>query len=220
MAKTAARRFARQRRLAIAGVAAATLALGGLTACSSEDEPESASTSGGAEGEQAEDENAGSEETTEETESNGETEETTEETEETETTGSDDIFSVDETAVYDNGLEISLSAAEPYTPDEYAIGHTDGNAAYTFTVTLENTGSEAIDTTFILATARAGEDGVTAEEIYDDTMGSGFNGELLSGRSATAQYAFSAPADAAMLEIQIEQALDFDYAPAIWELEL
>ncbi len=223
MAKTASHRFAGQRMRALACVAVATLALGGLTACSSEDEPESATGSGGAEGEQVEEqttenaENAGGE--SGESGETGGTEET-EGAEEGEGGTDDGLFAAGETAVYDSGFEITVSAAEPYTPTDWAIGHTEGNAAYSVTVSLANNGSEAVDTTFILATARAGADGVTAEEIYDDGVGDGFNGELLPGRTATADYAFDAPPDAASLEVQIEQALEFDSTPAIWEIPL
>ncbi|ONK13804.1 DUF4352 domain-containing protein [Streptomyces sp. MP131-18] len=212
MSKTAAPRFARQRMLALAGAAAATLALGGLTACSSEDDPESATGSGGAEGEQAEEDGG--------TDDDGEGQSAEETTEETSEETDDGLFAAEETAVYDSGFEITVSAAEPYTPTDWAVGHTEGNAAYSVTVSLANNGSEAVDTTFILATARAGAEGVTAEEIYDDTVGNGFNGELLPGRTASADYAFDAPPDAAALEVQIEQALEFDSTPAIWEIPL
>ncbi|MDT0441685.1 DUF4352 domain-containing protein [Streptomyces johnsoniae] len=210
MSKTAAPRFARQRMLALAGAAAATLALGGLTACSSEDDPESATGSGGAEGEQAE----------ENTEEDGGENGGTAEEEATEEGTDDGLFAAEETAVYDSGFEITVSAAEPYTPTDWAVGHTEGNAAYSVTVSLANNGEESVDTTFVLASARAGADGVTAETIYDDTVGTGFNGELLPGRTASAEYAFDAPPDAAALEVQIEQALELDSTPAIWEIPL
>ncbi|MDT0310491.1 DUF4352 domain-containing protein [Streptomyces sp. DSM 44917] len=213
---TTSRRAARKSRmLAVAGVTAATLALGaGLTACGSEDEPERASSAGGSEQEQPSGE--GSPDGSGEQGDSGAAEE--QPTEEPQT--DEGLFGAGETAEWEDGLQITVSAVEPYTPTEYAIGHTEGNDAYGLSISVENAGSEPIDITFILPTARAGADGVTAEEIFDETTGSGFDGELAPGRSATAEYAFSVPAGSPTLEIQIEPGLDLDASPATWELPL
>lgn len=199
----------RQRMLAIAGLTAATLALGGLTACEDGEEPTGQ-------------EDAGSQETGDQESGTGQDAgDAADAGDAGEEAGTDDgVFAAGETAAYDDGLEITVSAPEPYTPSEYAIGHTEGNDPYTFTVTVENTGEAGIDVTLLLPVARTGERGAEAEEIYDDVVGGGFTGEVLPGRSASAEYAFDIPADAAAIEVQIDHPMDFEAAPALWELPL
>jgi hypothetical protein len=118
--------------------------------------------------------------------------------------------------IYDDDLTITVSAAKPYTPDEYAVGHTKGNKAYEITVQIENGSKAKFDTVQIGVTALAGEDGVQAEEIYDDTHGSAFSGTVLPGRKATAKYAFDAPADAKNLIVEVSP--DITYEATQWEL--
>lgn len=47
-----------------------------------------------------------------------------------------------ETAKYNNGVQVSVSKAAPYTVDPSTVvsGHTQGNKAYKLTVTVRNTG--------------------------------------------------------------------------------
>ncbi|MCZ7414704.1 MULTISPECIES: DUF4352 domain-containing protein [unclassified Streptomyces] len=188
-------------RTLIAAVATAVLAVGGLTACGTDDEPTKESKP-----------SSSSEEKT-----GGETKDGDKKGEEK--SDESGAYAAGDTAVYDSGLKITVSAAEGYTPDEYAVGHTEGNTAHKVTVTLENTGDENVSADLITVSARAGEDGVDAEEIFDNTVGSGFSGELLPGKKATAVYAFDAPADAKVLDLEVE-LIDFTTAPAQWSLQL
>ncbi|MFF0445572.1 DUF4352 domain-containing protein [Streptomyces sp. NPDC004609] len=123
-----------------------------------------------------------------------------------------------DTAAYDDDLKVTVSAAKAYTPSEYASGHTPGNKAYQVTVAIENAGQENFDSTLVLADARAGADGVTAEQIFDDKVGAGFDGTILPGKKSTVTYAFDAPADAK--ELTVEVTPGFSHDAAIWELTL
>jgi hypothetical protein len=69
-----------------------------------------------------------------------------------------------------------------------------------------------------MATARAGEEGVEAETIFDGDVGGSFSGTLLTGKKATEKFAFSVPADAKTLTVEIQAS--WDYEPAQWELKL
>ncbi|MEE1929434.1 DUF4352 domain-containing protein [Streptomyces sp. TRM 70351] len=197
----------RARHLA-AAAAAAVLALGGLTACGM-DEPTKADTAGNAQQDTGTDTTGG----TGDAGDAGDAEDTAG------NSGEGGPYAGGETAVYDSGLKVTVSKATAYTPGEYAIGHTAGNDAHQVTITLENTGDENVSADLLIVTARAGEEGTSAEEIYDDTVGEGFTGELLPGKKATAAYAFDAPADAAVLDLEVE-LLDFSTAPAQWSLTL
>ncbi|MEE1938525.1 DUF4352 domain-containing protein [Streptomyces sp. TRM 70361] len=192
-------RPARKRLTAAAAVA--VLALGGLTACGTAEEPTTtkATASGADKSGDAEDAgDAGKKETE---------------------TAEDGPLGAGDTASYDSGLSITVSEAVPYTPGEFSIGHTEGNKAHKVTVTLENAGDEKIDISLVMPAARAGEEGVNAEQVFDDKVGEGFQGNLLPGRKATAEYVFDAPADARNLDVEVD-LLDFTTEPAQWSLPL
>ncbi|MGD9484059.1 DUF4352 domain-containing protein [Streptomyces sp. TRM70308] len=186
-------------RTLVAAVATAVLAVGGLSACGGVEEPSKESGSS-----QESTDDGGSE-----TEADGGSEGGSEE----------GPYAAGDTAAYESGLKVTVSEASAYEPDEFSIGHTEGNEAYQLTVTLENTGEENVSTDLLTVSARAGEEGTTAEEIYDDTMGTGFTGELLPGKKATAKFAFDAPASAEVLDVEVE-LLDLSTAPAQWSLTL
>ncbi|MFE7414065.1 DUF4352 domain-containing protein [Streptomyces laurentii] len=123
-----------------------------------------------------------------------------------------------DTSVYDDGLKVTVSAAKPFTPSEYAVGHTKGNKAYQVTITVENGGKKNFDATLVTLSARAGADGAEADEIADDKIGGGITGSILPGKKATAIYAFDTPADAKDLTIEASPGIDYDGAQ--WELKL
>ncbi|MET9516711.1 DUF4190 domain-containing protein [Streptomyces sp. NPDC002994] len=123
-----------------------------------------------------------------------------------------------DSAVYDDKLTLTASAPEPYTPGEYAIGHTKGNKAYKVTVVIDNAGKEKFDAALVTAEARAGKDGVNAEQIFDEKVGEVFTGTVMPGKKATVVYAFDAPADAENLVVEISP--DFTHDASQWDLKL
>ncbi|MFB4423875.1 DUF4352 domain-containing protein [Streptomyces sp. QL37] len=134
------------------------------------------------------------------------------------TEGKADILEQGDSAAYDDGLEITVNAPAPYTADEFAIGHTKGNSAWTVSVVIENKGKEKFDAALVSVDARAGEDGVNAEQIFDGKVGEGFSGTVLPGRRITAKYAFDAPADAKNLTVEVGPGFEWDASQ--WELKL
>ncbi|MFF4247658.1 DUF4190 domain-containing protein [Streptomyces sp. NPDC001822] len=135
-------------------------------------------------------------------------------------TAEEKAVSLDEadTAVYDDGLEVTVGPANAYTPDAIAAGHTKGNSAYKVTVVLENKGKEKFDASLATVDARAGKDGVNAEQIFDGKVGKGFSGTVLPGKKITAQFAFDAPADAKNLTVEVSPGLEWDADQ--WDLKL
>ncbi|MCT2592983.1 DUF4352 domain-containing protein [Streptomyces sp. N2-109] len=190
------RYLSRKRSLAATAVAA-VLALGGLTACDAE---EPTTKKAGSSSKQAKKGGA---------EAGGAQKEDTPE----------GPMAAGDTASYKSGLTVTVSEAAAYTPTEFASGHTEGNKAYKVTITLDNTGAKKIDAALIMATARAGEEGTEAEAIFDEQVDSAFEGKLLPGKKATASFAFDAPADAAVLDIEVD-LLDFSTEPAQWSIKL
>ncbi|MGW7200564.1 DUF4190 domain-containing protein [Streptomyces chryseus] len=123
-----------------------------------------------------------------------------------------------DSAVYDDKLTVTASAPEPYTPGEYAIGHTKGNKAYKVTVVLDNAGTKKFDAALVTTEARAGAEGVKAEQIFDEKVGELFTGTLAPGKKATVVYAFDTPADAENLVVEISP--DFSHDASQWDLKL
>ncbi|MFI7009823.1 DUF4190 domain-containing protein [Streptomyces sp. NPDC050145] len=123
-----------------------------------------------------------------------------------------------DSVIYDDDLTITVSNAVTWNPSEYAAGHTKGNHAYKVTVTVENKTKAKFDSTLLTAEARAGKDGVDAEQIFDEKVGTGFSGSILPGKKATVVYGFDAPADAKNLTVEVSPS--FEYDATHWDLKL
>ncbi|MFJ3144734.1 DUF4352 domain-containing protein [Streptomyces halstedii] len=132
--------------------------------------------------------------------------------------GAADTLEGRDTAAYDDGLEVTVSNAAAYTPDAYAAGHTKGNRAYKVSVVIENKTKKKYDSVLASVDARAGADGVNAEQIFDGTVGEGFTGTVLPGKKVTVQYAFDTPADAKNLTVEVSPGFDWDASQ--WDLKL
>ncbi|MFI8996059.1 DUF4190 domain-containing protein [Streptomyces sp. NPDC053542] len=123
-----------------------------------------------------------------------------------------------DTAEYDTGLSVTVSKASAYNVGEFAVGHKEGQKAYKVTVQLQNKGKEKFDSTLTLVEARAGKDGKAAEQIFDGTVGEGFNGKILPGKSASVEFAFDTPAGAKNLDVEVTPGLDHEASQ--WDLGL
>ncbi|NGO73104.1 DUF4352 domain-containing protein [Streptomyces boncukensis] len=196
--------LSRNRRRPLVAVAVALLAFGGLAACGTEEpttEKASSSDSKDADSKGSKDSEEGSGES-----------------------GDDEkggALAAGDSAVYKKaGLKITVTKATVFTPGEYSDGHSQGNKAYKVAVTLENTGSEKADVSLVDISGRYGEEGKEAGEIFDgETMGEGFDGNLLPGKKATASYGFDVAPAAKVLDVEVTLN-DFESEPAQWELKL
>lgn len=129
-----------------------------------------------------------------------------------------ETYAAGDTVVYDDDIEVTVSKATVYTPGDFAVGHTRGNKSYKVTVRIQNKGTEKFDTALTTVEARAGKDGETAEQIFDDKIGAGFTGTILPGKVASVDFAFDTPADAANLDVEVAPGIDHDATQ--WELKL
>ncbi|MFI9464245.1 hypothetical protein [Streptomyces xiamenensis] len=193
--------FRRRRIQALAGLAAVTLAMGALTACG-EDKPTK----------------------NEEAASPADSDTTQEETPDEETAEDDaaagagsDYFTVDDMAVWEeSGIEISAEAPEAFTPGEYAFVEAEEYDAYTVEFTLTNTGTERLETAFIMPFAYD-ENGIEVEDIYDGDIGMGFQSKVDPGVTVTAEYGFALPPGSTSFTVEISDLLDEE---AVWKFEL
>ncbi|WP_030544069.1 DUF4190 domain-containing protein [Streptomyces albus] len=129
-----------------------------------------------------------------------------------------ETYKAGDTVIYDDGVQVTVSQHTAYSPGEYSVGHKKGNKAYKVTVTVVNKGKEKFDTALLTVDARAGKDGKTAESIFDDKVGEGFNGTVVPGKTASAEFAFDAPADAKTLEVEVSPG--WSYNSSHWNLKL
>ncbi|WP_406861357.1 DUF4352 domain-containing protein [Streptomyces sp. HUAS MG47] len=123
-----------------------------------------------------------------------------------------------DSSVYDDELKVTVSEPKAFKPGEFAVGHTEGNKGYQVTVVVENGGTKKFDAALVTVDARAGKDGVTAEQIFDDKVGTGFSGSILPGKKATVVYGFDTPADAKNLTVEVSPGLEHEASQ--WELKL
>ncbi|WP_228978681.1 DUF4190 domain-containing protein [Streptomyces sp. DH12] len=128
-----------------------------------------------------------------------------------------EVLGADETVVYDDDLQVTVSAAAVYTPTEASDGHAEGNTAYRVTVVVENAGKETYDSDTAFLEARAGKDGVTAGQVHDEGL-DGITGAVAPGKRATGTYAFDVPAGAKTLTVEVTPGVDYEAHQ--WELKL
>jgi hypothetical protein len=93
---------------------------------------------------------------------------------------------------YPDGLAVRLGKPTRFTPSAWAAGHTPGNSAFTFTVTLINNGSQPVDVTLCTVDVKVGRDGVHAEQVVDQGKADFVRGTIAPGRSGTFKVGFSA----------------------------
>ncbi|GAA2035740.1 hypothetical protein GCM10009819_20330 [Agromyces tropicus] len=119
-----------------------------------------------------------------------------------------------DTMAWEDGVELTVSAPEPYTPSEYAAG-ADLAHNVVFTMTITNNSSENLEP---LVYTRLASGGQEASQIFDIDNGNGEIGlspttVILPGQSVTWQEAWSV-ADPASLTMQISP--NWEYEDAIF----
>ncbi|MEV3993656.1 DUF4190 domain-containing protein [Streptomyces sp. NPDC049837] len=106
-------------------------------------------------------------------------------------------LSFGEAYTFGNGLKVTVAKPQPFTPDDFVLGHAKGNKAVEVTITVVNTGKERISVETGLPNVNDAN-GASTELVID---GSGrqkvITGYVLPGKKAVGKYAFSLPPDAA-----------------------
>ncbi|MEV6331702.1 DUF4190 domain-containing protein [Streptomyces sp. NPDC051909] len=108
-----------------------------------------------------------------------------------------------DTFTYEDGIKVTVSKPRAHTPDGFAAGHAKGNKAFQVTITIVNGSGKTLDVTTALPDAKDAE-GATADMVFDGSYASKpFEGKVLPGKQAKADYTFSLPSAAAG-ELQVE----------------
>jgi hypothetical protein len=118
-----------------------------------------------------------------------------------------------ETVTYDDGLAVTVSAPEPFTPGEYAAG-ADQAAAVVFTITITNGTDANFDPT--LAYPSVASSGVEGSSVYDsDASLDQPSTAVPAGQSVSWRAAFSV-ADPAQLILEISPG-PFEYDSIVYQ---
>lgn len=117
--------------------------------------------------------------------------------------------------LYADGLRVTVTVPQPFTPSEHARGPTPGNIAVTVEVVVVNDTDETFRADRARVVARDAE-GRSAEKLYDSGAGlSDLSGTLLPGRQAVGSYAFELPPEHADT-FDVEVRPSFSHQAAVW----
>ncbi|MFI8965114.1 DUF4190 domain-containing protein [Streptomyces sp. NPDC053493] len=121
-----------------------------------------------------------------------------------------------DTFTYDDGIKVTVSQPKAHTPDGFAAGHTKGNKAFQVTITIVNGSDKPLDVAGALPDAKDAQ-GAAADMVFDGSYASKpFQGKVLPGKQATAQYTFSlAPAAAGELQVELSPTI-LEHDAQIW----
>ncbi|AYG04731.1 hypothetical protein [Gryllotalpicola protaetiae] len=123
-----------------------------------------------------------------------------------------------ETYKWSDGLAVTISAPQPFTPSQYAAGVTAGQQNLIFTITINNGTTQNVDAGLSQMTLTSG--GTAASSITEiggpqgDVTGLGPQTPVLPGQSVSWKAAFSV-ANPADLTSQFS-ITDFNHKPAIF----
>lgn len=123
---------------------------------------------------------------------------------------------VDGTALYDDGVHVTLSDVHPAT--DLPTGLVGDGTAVTFSVELENTGDGTAD--LIESEISAYGEDFEEESLRDLTTGVGLPDELSPGERATREITVVVPKDDEDGTFQVEVAPGFDYDYTYWHLDV
>ncbi|MFE6228375.1 hypothetical protein [Streptomyces sp. NPDC057854] len=116
---------------------------------------------------------------------------------------------------FPDGVEVTVSAPERFTPADTSAGHKDGNIAVKVEVTVRNGSGERLDLVTVVVRGRDG-DGREAVRVFDAGQNvMALSGGLLPGRKAVADHGFDLPPPAAD-PFEVEVNVGFDGDSAFW----
>ncbi|MYU25242.1 hypothetical protein [Streptomyces sp. SID8352] len=130
------------------------------------------------------------------------------------TATADGVHALDDTVVYDSDIEVGLTGLERAVSTDSAVPE---NTPYIrFTVRLENKGDKPFDAPMLTVNCSYGEDGSSAEAVFDTAAGlnGGPETKLLAGRSLNVPWGCELPKGEKLVQIEITP--DYDSEAAIF----
>ncbi len=121
----------------------------------------------------------------------------------TDTDADDNIAPFGDTLKRGDGLEVTVSPPESFTPGRYSAGGEGSPEHVRFEVTLKNGTDEAFDPSMLYATVTSG--GVEGEEIFDDGLEGAPMTTVLPGKSVTYPVGFGVEDSSdVLMEIELD----------------
>lgn len=123
-----------------------------------------------------------------------------------------------QTRTYEDGLAVTVARPSAFTPSDTSAGHREENRAVAWKITLKNGTPENFKTGLVSVYAKYGTAGEQAEQVFDSAqgVGSGFEGSVSPGRTATVTYVFDIPpAGTGSLDLEVVPN-GFDYEGTHW----
>ncbi|MEU6374927.1 hypothetical protein [Streptomyces sp. NPDC046909] len=128
----------------------------------------------------------------------------------------DDSYGLDDTIVYDNDVEISLSKFSRAVSSDYASPE---NTPYAkFTIKIVNKSGKKFDASQMTVNCAYGDEGQESEAIFDDGLDGLPDTSILAGRSLSVAWGCELPKAETFL--QIEVAPDYESETSIFAGEL
>ncbi|KOV92971.1 hypothetical protein [Streptomyces sp. NRRL B-3648] len=112
------------------------------------------------------------------------------------------VFGLDDVVTYENHVEVSLSKFARGTSSSYASP--ERTPYVKFVVKVKNDSGKPLDTTLFSVSCSYGQDGKSAEPIFDDGLDGGPETKLLSGRSINVPWACEFPKGEATLQVEVD----------------
>lgn len=128
----------------------------------------------------------------------------------------DDSYAFDDTIVYDNDVEVSLSKFSRAVSSDYASPE---NTSYAkFTIKIVNRSDKKVDASMMTVNCAYGDEGKEGESIYDDGLDGLPDTSILAGRSLSVPWGCELPKGETFL--QIEVAPDYESETSIFTGEV
>ncbi|MCX5335584.1 MULTISPECIES: hypothetical protein [unclassified Streptomyces] len=128
----------------------------------------------------------------------------------------EDSYGFDDTIVYDNDVEISLSKFSRAVSSDYAAPE---NTPYAkFTIKIVNRSDKKVDASMMTVNCAYGDEGKEGEAIYDDGLDGLPDTSILAGRSLSVPWGCELPKGENFL--QIEVAPDYESETSIFTGEV
>ncbi|MGW7202034.1 hypothetical protein [Streptomyces sp. NPDC054837] len=127
-----------------------------------------------------------------------------------------DSYGFDDTIVYDNDVEVSLSKFSRAVSSDYAAPE---NTPYAkFTIKIVNRSDKKVDASMMTVNCAYGDEGKEGEAIYDDGLDGLPDTSILAGRSLSVPWGCELPKGESFL--QIEVAPDYESETSIFTGEV
>lgn len=124
------------------------------------------------------------------------------------------FYGFNDTMVYDDGVEVTVSQPVPFTPSQWAAGTEGKGDPILFEMTITNGSDDAFDPSMAFASATSG--GAEAQSIYDQEpifVGGAPSTAVLPGKSVTWSAAFMVLDTS---DITVQAAPDWDHEKFLW----